>query len=245
MWAPSSQSSLPNLFKRILLLIIVGYFYVKLLIETLPMSSTFKNESELLEFFQFVVAAHPSKRYLVRNRLLAWQPSVKAGVLVGFYYDSLHQLYRFILTQRTSHLRRHSNQICFPGGKQETTDACISETAIRETVEEIGIKRENIQSYGTLQALRTPTGYWVTPTLALIRETPQETSLNSKEVSHLLMPSCKLLLNDRSYRHHLPACKIPVPTVHIRYQNYLIWGLTAEILYFLALNYRRFSRFGS
>ena len=38
----------------------------------------------------------------------------------------------------------HSNQISFPGGKKENNDADLIETAVRETNEEIGIKKDNM-----------------------------------------------------------------------------------------------------
>lgn len=46
-----------------------------------------------------------------------------------------------ILTRRTDHLSDHAGQISFPGGRHETIDPTLEETALRETEEEIGLAR--------------------------------------------------------------------------------------------------------
>ena len=44
-----------------------------------------------------------------------------------------------LLTKRAPHLNEHVGQISFPGGKLETIDETIVDTALRETKEEVGL----------------------------------------------------------------------------------------------------------
>src|SRR6266478_9966755 len=49
-----------------------------------------------------------------------------------------------LLTQRTQHLSAHAGQISFPGGRIEESDADATEAALRETEEEVGLRRQHV-----------------------------------------------------------------------------------------------------
>ena len=44
-----------------------------------------------------------------------------------------------LLTERSAHLRQHSGQIAFPGGRVDPEDASVLAAACREAMEEIGV----------------------------------------------------------------------------------------------------------
>lgn len=56
---------------------------------------------------------------------------------------------------RTELVPTHRGQICFPGGRYETEDASLLDTALRETEEEIGVPRDQVQVLGYLGHQRT------------------------------------------------------------------------------------------
>src|SRR5262249_40625903 len=55
-----------------------------------------------------------------------------------------------LLTQRSAHLKEHSGQVAFPGGKIDATDASPLDAALREAQEEVGLDRSFIDPIGYL-----------------------------------------------------------------------------------------------
>ncbi|MCO5108359.1 MAG: CoA pyrophosphatase [Burkholderiaceae bacterium] len=73
-----------------------------------------------------------------------------------------------LLTQRTLHLRHHSGQVAFPGGRVEPGDLSSVEAALREAWEEVGLERERVEVIGNLPEYLTGTGFRVTPVVGLV-----------------------------------------------------------------------------
>ncbi|QRN40602.1 MAG: NUDIX domain-containing protein [Neisseriaceae bacterium] len=207
---------------------------------------TFSNEQDLINFFIFCTLPHWNVRYWVRNSLLHFSLNnpIQAGVLVGFYFRKSTQEYEIIFTERAAQLKHHSNQISFPGGKRQKNDKIISRTAIRETEEEIGISRDYIRTYGVLKKIKSPTNYEVYPTLGIIDRYPKDQNKNVNEVKEIFTAPCQILLNpDRySFNPYPSTSRLPIKIVSIDYHGKHIWGLTAEILYFLAKTYVKYRR---
>jgi len=58
-----------------------------------------------------------------------------------------------LFTIRSEKLHTSPGMSCFPGGKQDTSDSSILDTALRESEEEIGLKREHVQIIGGLEPI--------------------------------------------------------------------------------------------
>jgi 8-oxo-dGTP pyrophosphatase MutT (NUDIX family) len=135
-----------------------------------------------------------------------------------------------LLTQRTAHLRDHAGQIAFPGGRVEAEDASPLHTALRETEEEIGLPRRQVDILGYLPEYRTGTGFRVTPVVALVRP-PFELVLDPYEVADAFEVPLSFLLDQANHQRH---------SLHYRgalrhffampYGDYFIWGATAGMI---------------
>ena len=60
----------------------------------------------------------------------------EAGVLVPLYEDA-HGAVHVVLTLRASSLSKHAGEVALPGGKRDSADASIEDTALREAHEEV------------------------------------------------------------------------------------------------------------
>ena len=100
-----------------------------------------------------------------RIRLHAGPPR-PAAVLVPIVAHPDHP--SILLTQRTLHLRQHSGQVAFPGGRFEPSDRTPVRTALREAHEEVGLDPDAVEVIGRLPDYLTGTGFLVTPIVGLI-----------------------------------------------------------------------------
>ncbi|RPH66645.1 MAG: CoA pyrophosphatase [Burkholderiales bacterium] len=73
-----------------------------------------------------------------------------------------------LLTRRTAHLRHHSGQVAFPGGRVEAGDPSPVQAALREAHEEVGLEPSRVEVIGYLPDYLTGTGFSVTPVVGLV-----------------------------------------------------------------------------
>lgn len=140
---------------------------------------------------------------------------------------------RVLLTKRSSALKHHPGQIAFPGGKRDGRES-LSNTALREAEEEIGLPREQVRILGTLPQHETVTGFQVTPKVSVVEggftaipEVGEVAEIFSVPLLHVLNPAnytreSRLWSGHQRYFYTVP------------YGPYYIWGATARILRTLA-----------
>lgn len=135
-----------------------------------------------------------------------------------------------LLTQRSPHLRQHSGQVAFPGGRADLEDQTLIDTALREAEEEIALPKKSVNVIGQLPSIDSITGYNVTPIVGIV--SPDVHFLaNAAEVSDLFeMPLTEAMCLSRYHTLNVRHHKIYLSW----YQNRFIWGLTAAIIYRLA-----------
>lgn len=141
-----------------------------------------------------------------------------------------------LFTRRTAHLKTHSGQISFPGGRAEPADPSPEHTALRETEEEIGLPAAHIELLGRLSDYHTRTGYRITPVVGLVRP-PFELRPDDNEVAEVFEVPLMFLLDARNHQRHYREFEghrrgyFAIP-----YDDYYIWGATAGML----INLHRF-----
>jgi 8-oxo-dGTP pyrophosphatase MutT (NUDIX family) len=130
-------------------------------------------------------------RDLVRKALTAplndmWRTverAIPAAVVVPVRIDPEPYVVAIL---RASSLKEHSNEVAFPGGKAEATDADLRATAFRELLEEVGIREEQIEDLGRLSPIPVVTGkYVIHPFVAELAE-GAEPAITSPEIARLL-----------------------------------------------------------
>jgi 8-oxo-dGTP pyrophosphatase MutT (NUDIX family) len=162
----------------------------------------------------------------------------QASVLLLLYPYSCDQPdFYLALTRRPEYSGAHSGQISLPGGRREEPET-LEQTALRETVEEIGVLPENVEILGQLSPLYTPpSNFCIYPFVGFSRARPAF-QLNPREVAELIEVPLHLLLEPDVYKEetwHLQNFgERQVPFFDVF--GHKVWGATAMILSeFLAL----------
>jgi 8-oxo-dGTP pyrophosphatase MutT (NUDIX family) len=134
-----------------------------------------------------------------------------------------------ILTLRTAHLRSHSGQIAFPGGKIDPGEAPI-DAALREAQEEIGLEPRFIEPLGWLDPYLTGTGYRIAPLVALI-DPAFAPHLNADEVEEAFETPLTFLMDPANHKLDQREWQGRVRRFYaMPHEGRYIWGATAGIL---------------
>jgi 8-oxo-dGTP pyrophosphatase MutT (NUDIX family) len=135
-----------------------------------------------------------------------------------------------IFTKRTSHLKAHSGQVSFPGGRAEPQDPTPEFTALREAQEEIGLAMERVEVLARLPEYVTRTGFRVTPVVGLLTP-PVELAPDPREVEEVFEVPLAFLLDPSNHQRETRTKQgRSVGYYVVRYQERIIWGATAGML---------------
>jgi 8-oxo-dGTP pyrophosphatase MutT (NUDIX family) len=134
-----------------------------------------------------------------------------------------------VFTERRIDLRRHAGEISFPGGRPDTPDEPLLDTALREAEEEIGLDPTEVEVAGALPPVGTfVTGYKVHPFVGVIAEGLRFRP-NPDEVAAVLVFTLDQLREGFAMRR-LVRRGIPFRTPTYEVGEHMIWGATARIL---------------
>ena len=167
----------------------------------------------------------PSDR-AIRDQALNLKEIKKSAVLVLLFYknNELHLL----LTQRANYNGAHGGQISFPGGKFEAgKDTNLLDTAIRETEEEIFLKKDSFKILGKLSSLNIPISkICVQPYIAFSSDISHAKS-DRYEVTDLYEVSISSLQNPENIKwKDNNELKYP----YYDFNKKIIWGATAMMI---------------
>ncbi len=154
----------------------------------------------------------------------------KSAVMMLFYPKN--ELAHLVLIKRNTYPGVHSAQISFPGGKSEPEDNNLSQTALRETYEEIGVETDDIDVVMPFSKIYIPpSNFLVYPFLGLSYVTPVFNP-DPAEVAAVIELPLETFLDDsiviETKMQTSYAASIKVPA--FKFKEHIVWGATAMIM---------------
>ncbi len=137
----------------------------------------------------------------------------------------------FVLAKRTERVPTHKGQISFPGGGFQDGDGSLLITALRETEEEIGLPRGDVDVVGVLDdTVTAASAHVVRPFVGFVPH-PYPFRLDAFEIEHLVHLPLRPLLAPNCFREEVWERDGRPHSVYFHeHAGHTIWGLTARIL---------------
>ncbi len=156
--------------------------------------------------------------------------SSQAAVLAALFEEDGEA--RVILTRRAAHLRSHTGEVSFPGGRLDEDEDALS-AALREATEEIGLDPSTVQIVGELSPLATVgSRAAITPFVGVLLTRP-ELKPNPDEVELAFDVSLAELMAGGVFREERWQWngQPDRPMYFFDLPDDTIWGATARMLY--------------
>ena len=135
-----------------------------------------------------------------------------------------------LLNKRSQVVAAHKGEIAFPGGRRDETDESLLDTALRETDEEMGIRREDVEVLGELDDVATNSDYLISPFVGTIPY-PYPFEPSEREVAEVIEIPVSALQDESTRRHEVRFVGgMPAGGVAYAYEGYLVFGATAIIV---------------
>ncbi len=153
-----------------------------------------------------------------------------ASVMILLYENQFGEI-EFPVTMRVAYDGTHASQFSLPGGQFEELDVSLDETAIRETVEELGVDYENIEIVKQLTELYIPpSNFLVYPFIGIYQGEPYFTP-DETEVEYIVPLDLEAFLNAdfEVFQREFSGQMVDIPGYNIGDEEF-IWGATAMIL---------------
>jgi 8-oxo-dGTP pyrophosphatase MutT (NUDIX family) len=125
----------------------------------------------------------------------------QASVLIALVL--VENEYHFLFEKRNEDIRQ-GGEVCFPGGLfDQNIDSSLQDTAIRETVEELGIPEDKIELKGRIDTLFAPqAGMIIESFIGILDiESIDELTLSSDEVSEVFLVPVSYFENNKPEIH--------------------------------------------
>lgn len=156
----------------------------------------------------------------------------REAAVMALYYPNNKGLTTMALILRKTYKGVHSNQIGFPGGKVESSDKDLEDTALRETHEEVGVHPSLVKVVTPLTKVYIPpSNFWVYSFIGYTLKRPGFI-LQEEEVEALVEISVADLLNPDAVimkslsTSYMSDAEVPAFLLN----DYVVWGATAMIL---------------
>lgn len=132
------------------------------------------------------------------------------------------------ITLRSASLRKHAGQLALPGGKVDAGES-VTEAALRELSEELGVYLDHSHVMGQLDDFRTQSGFAISP-IVVWNDSTAPMSINADEVASVYEVPFTELLSDQlasvDTTQDPPMFSIYPPTI-----NHNVYSPTAALVY--------------
>ena len=147
-----------------------------------------------------------------------------SSVLIIIFEDSP----KILMIKKPITMKYHAGEIAFPGGKISSEDDDLLDTAIRETLEETGIRVKREDVIGQLKPVTTlNSGFTILPFICILNGVKNLTA-NSEVDEFLeipLIPFLQTLAKDLDPEHN------SIQEMYtFRFEKHIIWGASARML---------------
>ncbi|MDN5341833.1 MULTISPECIES: NUDIX hydrolase [Oceanotoga] len=178
-----------------------------------------------------------SKHLGIKNKYAVLIPLIEIN-------EQLHIIYEI----RSKKLKTQPGEVSFPGGKIEKGESPL-EATIRETQEELLIKKEDIRIISEGDILISPYNFLLYSYIGIIEKDLRDINPSKDEVDHIFTVPIDYFINEKPQKYiinidtntekNFPYHLIPegekynwrkgiYPVYFYKYKNYIIWGMTAR-----------------
>lgn len=141
-----------------------------------------------------------------------------------------------LYTLRAPHLKAFRGEVSFPGGKHDSVDETFIDTAVRETVEELGLDVNRLQIWDCGRWISTKKGFSVVPVFGHIKNNLnlQDLKVNTSEVQEVFTVALEDLCrpNNLGYTQFRTSPSNSFASVPVFLsEKHKIWGLTGFLTF--------------
>lgn len=156
-------------------------------------------------------------------------PSLRPAAVCLLLYPKDGE-YCILLNKRSEHVEHHKGEISLPGGARDEEDKDSLETALRETEEEMGIRRADITVLGELDEVATRSRFKMQVFVGTIPY-PYDFRPSAAEIAEVLEVPLSALLDPSNLRVETRwEDGQTVSANSYAYNGHLVYGATARVL---------------
>jgi 8-oxo-dGTP pyrophosphatase MutT (NUDIX family) len=138
---------------------------------------------------------------------------------------------KVIIIKRNEYEGAHSGQMAFPGGKKDDVDQDLKETALREAEEEIGVNLKNHELIAIEPLWVMVSNFWVQAYFTKVNK-KLEFNLNKREINRIFeIPVAFFKDAENIQAHQISINHKNYWAPIFKYEEEIIWGATAMLLY--------------
>jgi len=174
----------------------------------------------------------PESRLEELQRINISQKNPRRAGVMALFYPTNNMGTNLLLILRKTYKGVHSNQVAFPGGKEEKSDDGLLTTALRETYEEVGVAPNDITVIKEISEIFIPpSNFMVQPYIGLYRN-PKPFVKQDAEVELILEVPVSDFLDDTLVvsKKMTTSYAVDIEVPAFKLNGYIVWGATAMMM---------------